>query len=244
MARFLDIDGIMSSLFRIGLKGPFLRALSGGEIEHRLADDSNYAITRGGNALGEFDLTTLKNSRQTFPYLLTSEVHLAGCNEAPVMGTIAPGANVMVALPFVAPRPLRVATLRFAVSTAALSGNGRVALYASTSFTNPYPSTLLVQGDAAAVTTTGAKIYTVPTPYALTAGQLYWVTYYQTGTATVRGIPATACIPIGGVAADLTGNGGVGYTVAYSSASYPATFPAGATVYKPTTAPALGLTLS
>jgi hypothetical protein len=118
--------------------------------------------------------------------------------------------------------------IAFEVTILAAGGVARAGIYNSTSRSNIYPTTLVVDGGEISTATTGVKIATIST--SIVEGSLYWFAYL-TGTlaATLRTCPSgTNLNSILGYPATLGGVGAFsGLTVAQAYGAMPGTFPGG-----------------
>ena len=97
------------------------------------------------------------------------------------------GADLMYAMPLLSTRGMTVAGLHLRITVAAAAGKMmRMGIYDSIDdASNLYPNSLIVDGGAVLVDSTGVKSWVVNT--ALTEGKLYWVTILMDGAAQVRG---------------------------------------------------------
>ena len=118
-----------------------------------------------------------------------------------------------------------------------VGGKARIGIYTSTSSTNLYPNSLVVDSGEVDVSAIGVK--TVVISQSLSAG-LYWFVYvHNTGSVQLCGSVSTDDTSpyILGVASDLdptTGNPRNVLRVSFAFAALPATFPAGASLLRAT----------
>jgi hypothetical protein len=151
-----------------------------------------------------------------------------GSNNNSSLTTGAVVANTLYAIPFVAPfraGPPTLDRLAFNVTTL-LAGNGRAGIYNSTSVTNLYPSSLVIDGGSIATGTTGVKAATIS--QALTPGKLYWAVFVADVAATLRTHQAGTVGGILGFDSTLPNGGNRGISVAFTFAALPGTFPVSA----------------
>lgn len=162
---------------------------------------------------------------------------LAGVSNAAALTTGAPTANVLRAIPFVAPaRGGTLDLLAFEV-TGGVAGNYRIGLYESTSEANLYPSKLLV--DSGNIDVTGAAVKTATVSVALTPGALYWVAVVGSVAPTVRACNLANLTAALGIAATFGAAPNVGISVAHAFAALPATFTGGGAYITAVPVPAL-----
>ena len=153
-------------------------------------------------------------------------------------------ANVLRAMPFVA--PARGGTLdRIAFSVTTLSsGNARIGLYTNTSDSDLYPATLLADSGSISTGTAGVKSASIT--QALTPGRMYWLAFVSDTTPSIRKLNGASTGNLMGNPPSFAVNPNVGLTVNFTYASLPGTFPAGAVPFNSTSAPvpALGYRFS
>lgn len=151
------------------------------------------------------------------------------------LGTGAPTANVLRAMPFIAPRRGgALDTLAYEI-TGTVAGNTRIGLYANTSESNLYPAARL---EASASIANSNAFKTLAVTRSLVPGDLYWIAIVGDVAPTIRALGLTNVSSILGNA----GSGGavnVGLSVAYAYAALPDPFPAGAAYITATPVPAL-----
>lgn len=148
--------------------------------------------------------------------------------------TGAPTANVLRAMPFVAPaRGGTLDRLGYNITTN-VAGNTRIGLYNSTSETNIYPSSLIVDSGTI-VNSAAVKTATIDVP--LTPGDLYWIALVGDVAPTVRIMASSNCSSILGWDNTFGTAGNYGLQVAFAYAALPATFPASATMLTVSTTP-------
>ena len=137
-------------------------------------------------------------------------------------------ANVMRAMPFIAPR--RGGTLdRLAINVTTLSaGAGRLGIYRATSETNVYPGSLVLDAGTVDTSATGVKPITIS--QSLVAGQLYWLACVFSATPVIRGFAVGSVSEMLGISAALGTAANAGISVAFTYAALPSTFTAGGAV--------------
>lgn len=149
-----------------------------------------------------------------------------GASTTTSSATAALVANLLYAVPFVAPaRGATIDRIAFNVTTL-LAGNGRAGIYDATSNTNIYPNNLILDGGGISTGTTGVKSATVS--QALTPGKLYWAAYVGDAAATLRTYVANQCPDFLGLDSTLGASPNRGLTVTQTYGALPSTFPAGA----------------
>ncbi len=165
-----------------------------------------------------------------------------GAINCTALSTATPVIDTFYALPFVSPRGGSLDRLAFNITTVGGAGSlSRAGIYANTSSSVLYPSSLVVDGgafDSSAVGGTGAKVATIAAD--LDAGELYWVAFLcGVAAPIVRSIATAGLYPIFGLDSTLSTAPGVGLTVAQAYGALPGTFPAAATVITAAPIPAV-----
>lgn len=202
----------------------------------------NINMTYGGQMLGVFSDGT---NWQAFKNLDTSwdGFYVKGSTTkwyGNAMSALAPNTVLSVittlrASPWIVPHTITIDKIQAEISTAAspTSTTCRIGIYTDNG--NAYPDALVAGSDVGTFTTTATvKTNTFGSPITLHEG-LHWLSY-TCGTAgttqpTWRALTAGSIPPVLGVTSVMgTNNGGNGYTVAFTFAALPQTFPAGATV--------------
>lgn len=155
-------------------------------------------------------------------------------NEA-ALGTGAPTANVLRAMPFIAPdRGGALDTLAYEI-TSSVAGNTRIGLYRNTSKGNLYPAELL--DDSGSIANSNA-FKTFAVTRALIPGEMYWLAIVSNVASTMRALGLTSV-------GTLLGNGGsggavnAGISVAHAYAALPNPFTAGGAYITAVPIPAL-----
>jgi len=136
-----------------------------------------------------------------------------------------PTANLLYALPFISPsRGGRLDRMGFHV-TATNAGSGRMGIYRNALDGRLFPGELIVEGTDVSTEATGLKEVTIST--ILLPETIYWISYKQSSTASLRNVTAAswdANLGTDGVQATTAFT--VGYSVAHTFATaYPATYP-------------------
>ena len=159
--------------------------------------------------------------------------YCAGIDNATVLTTGAPTANVLRAMPF--PKYRQRTLDRIAINVTTLTaGNARLGIYADDG--NCYPGSRILDAGAVDTGTTGVKALTIS--QVLTPG-LYWLVLVSNAASTIRALSVGGAIPILGLANDLSTAPGVGWSVAFTYAALPATFPADAAAITAVPIPAI-----
>lgn len=151
--------------------------------------------------------------------------YAAGGISAAALVTVTPTANVLRAFPFIVPYMTTLDRIAINV-TAAVAGNARLGIYADDG--NCLPAERLLDAGEVSTATTGVKPLTIS--QAITAGTLLWLAHVGSAMPSLRAIPAGASIPILGYDATLGTDCGIGWSVAYTYAALPASWPGGAAV--------------
>lgn len=139
--------------------------------------------------------------------------------------TGAPTANVLRALPFIAPaRGGTLDRIGFEITTN-VAGNTRIGLYenASSSETTMYPGTLLVES---ASIVNSLALHNVTISQTLVPGSLYWIALVGSVAPTIRGCGVSQMDHLLGVSADGVSLN-MGISVAHAFGALPTTFTAG-----------------
>ena len=142
-------------------------------------------------------------------------------------------ANILRAMPL--PVPMSRTLDRIAINVATASaGLLRLGIYRDS---NVYPSSLVLDAGTVDTETIGVKALTIS--QALTPG-LYWVVLVHDGTPAVTApLHFMSLLNVLGVGSALFGNAGVGWTVSFTYAALPASFPTGATPITAVPVPAI-----
>lgn len=153
-------------------------------------------------------------------------------------------ANILRAMPFIAPaRGGTLDRLAFAV-TSFVAGNARIGLYTNTSDSVIYPDALLADSGSISTGSNGVKTYTLS--QTLTPGRMYWLAIVSDSTATIRTLNGASTGNLMGNPASFLVNPYVGLSVSFTYDVLPGTFTAGATPFNSTSTPvpALGYRFS
>ena len=170
--------------------------------------------------------------------------YYANCANATALTTGAPTANVLRALPFIAPER-RARLDRIAVNvTTLLAGNLRVGLYRNTSpgGQNLYPGALLADSGDISSGTAGVKSYTISQD--LDPGEIYWLAHVGSVAATLRCLAVGGVGPLLGVSSALGTASSAGVSVAHTFGALPSTFTAGGAEITAVPIPALAMRFS
>ena len=170
---------------------------------------------------------------------LPDSYYIAGFNNGTALTVGVPSANVLRAIPFIAPgRGSKLSQLAFNVTVLGV-GSARIGIYNSKSKYDIYPDKLLDQSADISITSIGVKTYA--STVQLQPGALYWLAMVSDGTPTLRcgdlsGSEVPKIIPH---AAALGTTPSLGLSVAYPYAALPTTFPASAAFITALPVPAL-----
>lgn len=148
-----------------------------------------------------------------------------GGSTCTAVATQAATANVLRVLPFIPPVDMTADRISCYVSTL-LAGKVRLGIYSNGA--NLYPDALLADSGELDTGTTGIKDATISV--AMTKGTLYWIGYCANAAATYRALAVAALIPIMGLLNNATPTWGVGWTVGYTYAALPSSYPGSATI--------------
>lgn len=211
---------------------------------------TNINMTYAGQALGVVSDGT---NWRVFKNLDTSwdAFYMKGSTTAwygNTMSALAPTTQISVvttlrASPWILSHTITIDKIQAEISTAAnpTSTTCRIGIYRDNG--QVYPQALVTGSDVGTFTTTAAvKTNTFASPITLQEG-LYWMAY-TCGTAattqpTWRALSAGSIPPVLGAVSTMGANNfGTAYTVAFTFAAMPATFPAGATILTGATFPA------
>lgn len=166
--------------------------------------------------------------------------YVAGLTNGTALGTLAMGANVLYAAPFVAPpRAALLDRVGVYVTTGVAATSVRLGIYDATSETNLYPSALLWDSGVLSTVTTNAIASGNPS-LALVPGRLYWAVLNSSGAPTLRSVAVGGAAPIfgfpdaiSGTAAQICLSGSRAYaalpstftaSIAAGTAGFPAVF--------------------
>lgn len=158
--------------------------------------------------------------------------YAAGQVNAVAMTTDTPTANVLRAIPLVVAGDITLDCIGINV-TSAVAGNARMGIYADVG--NLYPGSLILAAGEVNTGSTGVKSLTIS--QALTPG-LYWVALVNNAAPTIRALSLTGCLALLGSDSTLATTG-VGWSVAYTYAALPDTFPGGASIITAVPIPAI-----
>ena len=139
--------------------------------------------------------------------------------------TVAPTANVLRAFPFLVPNKMTLDQIAVNVTTLT-AGKQRLGIYSDNGSVGP--GALLLDAGEVDTGTTGVKAATIS--QAIPAGTLLWLAVVGNAAPTVRALPVGGGIALLGLDSTLGTNPGIGWTVAYTYGTLPATFPGSPTV--------------
>lgn len=166
-----------------------------------------------------YDISAFKRYGTTAP-----ERWYTAPNTGTALTTGAPTANTLRAIPLIVPDTMTFDAIAINVTTL-LSGNARLGIYADNG--NLYPGSLVLDAGTVSTTTTGVKSITIN--QTLNPG-LYWLVLVSSAAPTIRCFAVASMIPIMGFDNTLGTAPGLFYTVAFTYAALPGTYPASATV--------------
>lgn len=151
--------------------------------------------------------------------------YIAGQSNNTALTTGAPTANVLRAMPFLAPlRGGTIDRIAFEVTTL-LAGNGRIGLYDNLEdLRNVYPGALLADSGDISTATTGIKSATISV--ALRPGRIYWLALVTSAAPTLRGLAVGGVSGFLGVATAGTTALNMGISVAHTFGALPNPFTA------------------
>lgn len=176
---------------------------------------------------------------------LPSSLYYAGFNSGDALTTGAPSANVLRAIPFVAPgRNSVVGRLAFNVTANVAASNARIGLYKSISETNIYPGELLLDSGNIGTASNGVKTYDCS--IALEPLGIYWIALVGSHAPTLRcGTVAGSTVP--GILPDddtMPTTRSLGLSIAHTFGALPNPFTVGAAYITAVPVPVLGYRFS
>lgn len=143
---------------------------------------------------------------------------------------VTPAANFLYAIPLVITKRRTVDTIALEVTGADAAKNCRFGLYRSTQGnSNLYPTSKIFDSGDVSIGSTGVKTFS--STQVLEPG-LYWAVFVTNGTGAMqfRALSSTAMMPILGLPSTLGSTAqGMGWTVAFTFAALPSSFPGSAT---------------
>ena len=169
------------------------------------------------------DIARLDTINFVIPMRTADRWYCAGMNNATALVTGAPTANVLRAMPLIISRVTTLDRLGINI-TATVAGNCRLGIYDNT-LASCYPASLLV--GSADISTGAAGLREAVISLALNPG-LYWLVLVSNAAPTIRALAVDSCMAVLGLDAALGTAPGVGWSVAFTYAFLPATFPTGA----------------
>lgn len=147
-------------------------------------------------------------------------------NTGTALGTGAPTANILRAIPFIVAKTMTIDQMAMNVTTA-VAGAARIGIYADNG--NNYPGALVVEATSVTQIDTGlagVRIASGGLPVILQPG-LYWLAIVSNAAPTIRTFVVASMLPVLGYASALPTNAQFGWSVALTYAAMPATFSAG-----------------
>lgn len=164
-------------------------------------------------------------------------LNIAGLANGTLLIASAMVANVMLAMPFIAPRRGgRIDQLACNV-TVAVAGNLRLGLWDNVSESVLYPNRLLADSGSISHAAPGVKTFSVNIN--LVPGQVYYLSLVTSGAPTVRGLAVGGCAPFWGLDTAMGTAPQVGLQVAFAFGALPNVYPAGSTYLTTPPLPAL-----
>lgn len=197
----------------------------GEDLETRVRQlEEKIASLRGDSSLRNLPYGTLKEARSIFTVRTSGGVYPVGllCQNV-ALGTVAPGASSLKAIPFWLPGVPNLITKIGLNVTIASAGNIRLGIYTDKGEPTLYPYKLLIDAGVVNVGATGVKSITVK--QSLPRG-LYWLAMIGDSTPTLAAFASYGWTPLG------YSEAGVANTYLVKVEAYgalPNLFPAGAT---------------
>jgi hypothetical protein len=179
-------------------------------------------------------LRGLQSGSSTYQQIGTTPVECWYSNQvsaAPATVTTAASTPVdtLRAFPFFVSSASSLDRLAFVVSTLAAAGVGRVGIYTTTSTTNLYPSTLVIESGELSTASIGAKVATISAN--LQSGSLYYFVFlFGVAAPILRAAQTYAVSGALGWPSSLVATPNIGFTTPLAYQALPTTFPAGATL--------------
>lgn len=176
---------------------------------------------------------------------LPASYYYAGFDNGQALTTGAPSANVLRAIPFIAPgRGGVISELAFNVTALVAASTARIGIYDTKSETNLYPGNLLHGSSAIGTAANGVK--TESCKVQLNPLAVYWLALVGSAAPTLRcgqvdGSSVPGLLPDD---ATMPTTRSLGLSVAYAYAALPSTFPASAAYITAVPVPVLGYRFS
>lgn len=164
-------------------------------------------------------------------------------NTGTLLTTGAPTANVLRAIPFIVSKTTTIDQMAINVTTAA-AGAARIGIYRDNG--NNYPGALVVEATSATqinTGTTGVKIATNGLPVTLEPG-LYWLAIVGNAAPTIRTFAVGSLLPVLGYGSSLGTAASFGWSVSFTYAALPTSFPTGGALITGTPIPAVYVRIS
>lgn len=162
--------------------------------------------------------------------------YIANCVDSFALTTGAPTANVLRAMPFIAPKRGGIIDRIGYNITGTIAGNSRIGLYNSTSDSNNYPAGLLA--DSGSQVNANA-LFKITVSVSLVPGRLYYVAMVGDVAPTIRGLSMASCGHLLGSDNTFGTALNVGISVAHVFAALPNPFTAGGAMISALPIPAL-----
>ena len=176
---------------------------------------------------------------------LPASYYYAGFDNGQALTTGAPSANVLRAIPFIAPgRGGVISELAFNVTAFVAASTARIGIYDTKSETDLYPKNLLHGSNAIGTAANGVK--TESCKVQLNPLAIYWLALVSSAAPTLRcgqvdGSSVPGLLPDD---ATMPTTRSLGLSVAYAYAALPSTFPASAAYITALPVPVLGYRFS
>jgi hypothetical protein len=190
-----------------------------GESVTIIADGTNWRILQRR----DYDINAYRAKGSTLNQWFTSPA------TGTALTTGAPTLGVLRAIPFIASKTTTLDQMAINVTVAGSATNctADVGIYSDNG--NSYPGARVVDAGSAVVSVAGVKTFTTGMPVTLDPG-LYWLVYEHncaTTAPTIRSFAVASLIPVLGYASSLPTNQQFGWSVAFTYAALPASYPAG-----------------
>lgn len=159
------------------------------------------------------------------------------CN-ATALTTAALTANVLYAMPLVLDRQTTLNAIQINVTTSRAASSIRVGVYSDNGNLNP--ANLIIDAGSQASISTGIKSFATGIPITLDAG-VYWLVCVSNSNPAIRGFAVTGLNPILGLDSAMGTTLGLGYSVNFTFAALPSTFPVGSAILTAAPLPYIGV---
>lgn len=165
--------------------------------------------------------------------------YIANCTSSNAPTTGAPTANVLRAMPFIAPARGGVLDRLGYNITGSVAGNTRVGLYQSLDDATIYPGALLFDSGSIANSAAVKTATLTAAQGTLFPGRLYWIAIVGDAAPTIRSLQIASCGHLLGADNTFGTPLNAGISVAHAYAALPATFTAGGAMITAVPIPAL-----